>query len=159
MALTPIGRPDYKNAPEFLPTQAAVIRFWDITKKTAASWQKMDGFPLKTSEGFNVSAIDDWLEGRGAYGEPMNLTDARLEKVKLECRKLEIAIQKEQGEMVETAEVERRWTAIGQSIQTKLKRRNQHLAKVLLGCESAGEVVKVLDGSDRELLHAVAIGD
>ena len=59
--------------------------------------------------------------------------------------------------MLDAAEVEREWTQSVNNLETQWSRKNQHIAKKLLGAETVGEVLKILDAAKREIRTAVAM--
>jgi hypothetical protein len=137
-------RKNARKAPP-APSLAAQSRATGITRETLRRWRS-EGVDID-----NPKQLAARIEAMRKNTAPGSLSDAKLRKTLLECERLQNSIDRENGKVIDLAEVEAAFTRVGAEVKGRLLSMRADLVNELVGKDEAG-IYKVLDDRFHELL-------
>ena len=125
----------------YYTTQAQMAKVFGVSRQAVATWLKSGTFPKRAANGFPVDGVTAWVEAKNEREiKRTEQTGDKEEKVRLECERLRVVIQREQEtlaqakietkrqskKLVERSEVEKDLTRIGLLIKGRINAMRQH---------------------------------
>lgn len=106
---------------------------------------------------YNLEEAVSWVsENIGRSVETESLSEARLRKLQAEASLVELALQKERGEVIEIAEVTKEIASVLSNVRAKLLSIPTKASGLLVGSKSQIEIRTILDDQIREVLEELS---
>jgi len=152
-------------------SQNEIAKAFSVTPQSVGKWVQSKTFPKRTASGFPKDGVTAWVEAKNEREiKRTEQTGDKDEKVRLECERLRVVIQREQEtlaqakietkrqskKLVERADVEREMAKIGQTVRGRIDAFRQHQTAKHTQLKDA---VDLFCDDMREEIRAALMGD